>query len=65
MSMFIHFIMSFHLLCLHDTHFVHMHAIGAREGVMLLEFELGNPKEQQGEPQEVQPQETVGEEDPT
>jgi hypothetical protein len=42
-----------------------MHAIGAREGVTLLEFELGNPKEQQGKPQEVQPQETVGEEDPT
>jgi hypothetical protein len=50
-SMFIHVIMSFHLLCIHDTYFVHMHAIGAPEGVTLLEFEPVNPEEQQGEPQ--------------
>jgi hypothetical protein len=35
-------IMSFHLLCIHDTYYVHMHAIGFLEGVTLLEFEAGN-----------------------
>jgi hypothetical protein len=58
---FHHIISTFHLLCLHDIHFVHMHAIGAPEGVTLLEFEPMNPEEQQGEPQEVQPPETTGE----
>jgi hypothetical protein len=53
--------MSFHLLCLHDTHFVQMHAISAPEGVTLLEFEPVNPEEQQEQPQEVQPPKTVGE----
>jgi hypothetical protein len=38
-----------------------MHAIGAPEGVTLLEFEPMNPEEQQGEPQEVQPPETTRE----
>jgi hypothetical protein len=42
-----HSIMSFHLLCIHDTHFVHMHAIGVPEGVMLLEFEQEQPVEQE------------------
>jgi hypothetical protein len=31
-------IMSYHLLCIHDTYVVHMHAIGVFEGVALLEF---------------------------
>jgi hypothetical protein len=38
-AMFMHVIKSFHLLCIHDTYFVHMHAIGSLEGVTLLEFE--------------------------
>jgi hypothetical protein len=32
-------IMSYHILCIHDTNFVHMHAIGVPEGVTLIEFE--------------------------
>jgi hypothetical protein len=27
------------LLCIHDIHLVHMHAIGVPEGVTLLEFD--------------------------
>jgi hypothetical protein len=42
-----HSIMSLHLLCIHDTHFVHMHAIGVPEGVTLLEFKQEQPEEQQ------------------
>jgi hypothetical protein len=42
-----HFIMSFHLLCIHDTYYVHMHAIGSLEGVTLLEFKAKNQEEQQ------------------
>jgi hypothetical protein len=44
-------IISFHLICIHDTYYVHMHAIGSPKGVTLLEFEAGNQEEQQ----EVQP----------
>jgi hypothetical protein len=55
--MLMHFIMSFHLLCIHDTYYVHMHVIGSPEGVTLLEFEAGNLEEKQ----EVQPQEGQGE----
>ena len=47
MLMHIHFIMSSHLLRIHDTHFVHMHAIGSPEGVTLLEFEPERQEEQQ------------------
>jgi hypothetical protein len=39
------FIMSLHLLCIHDIHLVHMLAIGIPEGVTLLEFEGLNPEE--------------------
>jgi hypothetical protein len=55
--MLMHFIMSFHLICIHDTYYVHMHAIGSPERVTLLEFEARNQEEQQ----EVQPQEGQGE----
>ena len=41
------FIITFHLLCIHDSYAVHMHAIGVPEGVTLLEFEQGLPEEQQ------------------
>jgi hypothetical protein len=47
--------MSLHLLCIHDIHLVHMHAIGVPEGVTLLEFEGLNPEERPAaEEQEVQ-----------
>jgi hypothetical protein len=39
------FIMSLHLLCIHDIHLVHLHAIGVPEGVTLLKFEGLNPEE--------------------
>jgi hypothetical protein len=39
------FIMSLHLLCIHDIHLVHMHVIGVLEGVTLLEFEGLNQEE--------------------
>ena len=53
--MAVHFIITFHLFCMHDTYAVHMHAIGVPEGVMLLEFEQGLPEEQQqAQEQEVQ-----------
>jgi hypothetical protein len=42
-----HLIMSYHLLCIHDTYVVHMHAIGVLEEVTLLEYEQEQPKEQQ------------------
>ena len=45
--MAIHFIITFHLFCIHDSYAVHMHAIGVPEGVTLLEFEQGLPEEQQ------------------
>jgi hypothetical protein len=37
--------MSLYLLCIHDIHLVHLHAIGVPEGVTLLEFEGLNPEE--------------------
>jgi hypothetical protein len=42
------------LLCIHDIHLVHMHAIGVPEGVTLLEFNRtrqGAPEVQQPEPE--------------
>jgi hypothetical protein len=42
-----HFIMSFHILCIRHTYIVHMHAIGVLEGVTLLEFKQGPLEEQQ------------------
>ena len=45
--MAVHFIITFHLLCMHDSYAMHMHAIGVPEGVTLLEFEQGLPEEQQ------------------
>jgi hypothetical protein len=39
------FIVSLHLLCIHDIHLVHMYAIGVPEGVTLLEFEGLNLEE--------------------
>ena len=35
--MAVHFIIIFHLLCMHDSYTMHMHAIGVPEGVTLLE----------------------------
>ena len=43
----VHFIITFHLLCMHDSYAMHMHAIDVSEGVTLLEFEQGLPEEQQ------------------
>ena len=40
------FIITFHLFLIHDSHAVHMHAIGVPKGVTLLEFEQGLPEEQ-------------------
>ena len=40
-------IITFHLVCIHDSYAMHMHAIGVSEGVTLLEFEQGLPEEQQ------------------
>ena len=62
--MAIHFIIIFHLLCVHDSYTMHMHAIGVPEGVTLLEFEPVLPEEpQQALEQEVQaPEEGVNEE---
>ena len=53
--MAVHFIITFHLLCMHDSYTMHMHAIGVPEGVTLLEFEPVLPEEQQqAQEQEVQ-----------
>ena len=41
-----HFIITFHLLCMHDSYTMHMHAIGVPERVTLLEFEQGLLEEQ-------------------
>jgi hypothetical protein len=35
------------LLCIHDIHQVHIHAIGVPKGVTLLEFEGPSEEEQQ------------------
>ena len=60
----VHFIITFHLLCMHDSYTMHMHAIGVPEGVTLLEFEQVLPEEQQqAQEQEVQaPEEGANEE---
>ena len=47
LDMAVHFIITFHLLCMHDSYVMHMHAIDVPEGVTLLEFEQGLPEEQQ------------------
>ena len=58
-------IITFHLVCIHDSYATHMHAIGVSEGVTLLEFEQGLPEEQQqAQEQEVQaPEGGVNEEE--
>ena len=63
--MAVHFIITFHLLCMHDSYTMHMHAIGVPEGVTLLEFEQVLPEEQQqAHEQEVQaPEGGVNEEE--
>ena len=62
--MAVHFIITFHLFCIHDSYATHMYAIGVPEGVTLLEFEQGLPKEQQQvQEQEVQALEGVNEEE--
>ena len=62
--MAIHFIIIFHLLCMHDSYTMHMHTIGVPKGVTLLEFEQGLLEEQQpAQEQEVQtPEEGANEE---
>ena len=62
--MVVHFIITFYLLCMHDSYAMHMHAIDVLEGVTLLEFEQGLPEEQQqAQEQEVQaPEEGADEE---
>ena len=53
--MAIHFIIIFHLLCMHDSYTMHMHAIGVPEGVTLLEFEpVLSEEQEQAQEQEVQ-----------
>ena len=58
-------IITFHLVCIHDSYAMHIHAIGVPEGVTLLEFEQGLLKEQQqAQEQEVQaPEEGSNEEE--
>ena len=51
--MAVHFIIIFHLLCMHDSYTMRIHAIGVPEGVTLLEFEQGL-MQQQAQEQEVQ-----------
>ena len=62
--MAVHFIITFHLLCMHDSYMMQMHAIGVPEGVTLLEFEQVLPEDQQqAQEQEVQaPEEGANEE---
>ena len=55
--------MSYHsqsFLCIHDTYFMHMHAIGAAEEITLVELEA-DPQE---ENQEAQHQEAPGKGEP-
>ena len=48
--------MSYHLLCIHNTYPMHVHAIGVPEGITLLEFEGTCPEEQEvAQEQEAQP----------
>ena len=60
----VHFIITFHRFCMHDSYAMHMHAIGVPERVTLLEFEQGLLEEQQpAQEQEVQtPEEGANEE---
>ena len=44
--MAVHVIITFHIFCIHESHAVHMHAIGVPEGVTPLEFEQELPEEQ-------------------
>ena len=62
--MAVHFIIILHLLCMHDSYPMHMHAIGVLEGVTLLEFEPVLPEEQQQaqEPEVQTPKEGASEE---
>ena len=61
--MAVHFIITFHLLCIHDSYAMHMHAIGVPEGVTLLEFEqVLLQEQQQAQEQEVQAPEGANEE---
>ena len=58
-----HVLMSYHsqsFLCIHDTYFMHMHAIGAAEEITLVELKA-DPQE---ENQEAQHQEALGEGEP-
>ena len=57
-------IITFHLICIHDSYAMHMHAIGVPKGVTLLEFEQVLPEEQQqAQEQEAQaPEEGASEE---
>ena len=58
--MAVHFIIIFHLLCMHDSYTMHMHAIGVPKGVTLLEFKQRLPeKQQQVQEQKVQALEGV------
>ena len=60
----VHVIITFDLFCIHDSHAMHMHAIGVLEGVTLLEFEqVLLEEQQQAQEQEVQvPEEGANEE---
>jgi hypothetical protein len=50
-----HLIMSYHILCIHDTYVLHTHAIDVPKGVTLLEYDQEQSKEQQAaHEQEVQ-----------
>ena len=57
-------IITFHLICIHDSYAMHMHAIGVLEGATLLEFEPVHPEEQQQaqEPEVQTPKEGASEE---
>ena len=62
--MAVHFIITFHLVCMHDSYTMQMHAIGVLEGVTLLKFEaVLSEEQQQAQEQEVQtPEEGADEE---
>ena len=61
--MVVPFIITFHLLCIHDSYAVHMHAIGSPEGVTLLEFEPKHQEQLTAQEQEVQAEGGVNIED--
>ena len=62
--MAVHFIITFHLLCIHDSYAMNMHAIGVPKGAPLLKFEqVLTEEQQQAQEQEVQaPEEGASEE---